>query len=286
MRFRTELPSYRDSFSIRLHNHLMFLGSCFSEHVSEYFIARKFNVLSNPFGILFNPMSIALALDFMTGKQKLSERYFDFFDDKWVSFAHHGKFSNPDCVLFSRGVSHSVLLGANFLEEADFLFITLGTSYYYCHAERGIIVANCHKFPSDTFVKQRATVSEIFNAFIPFFSWREQYRPNLKVIFTVSPVRHLGDGFHENQLSKAILHLSIEKMLETYDNLYYFPAYEIFMDDLRDYRFYDKDLCHPSPQGVEYLLEKMASVVFNDSTRQQIMEIEKEIRRNGHKPLL
>ena len=286
MKFRTEIPIPKYPFEIGLDSRLLFLGSCFSEHVSEYFIERKFNALANPFGILFNPLSIAFALDLMTGKQQLSERYFSFFDEKWISFAHHGKFSNPDRTLFEEGVKHSVKAGSGFLQNTDFLFVTFGTSYYYFHKEKGLVVANCHKVPGTEFEKRRASVTDIVNAFLPFFEWREQHRPDLKVIFTVSPVRHLGDGFHENQLSKSILHLSIEKMQETHGNVFYFPSYEIFMDDLRDYRFYDKDLCHPSQQGVEYVREMDASAFFTDSTRQKITEIEKEIRRNGHRPLL
>lgn len=286
MKFRTEIPLPKYPFAISADSRLMFLGSCFSEHVSEYFSTRHFNVLANPFGILFNPLSIALALDLMTGRQQLSERYFDFFDGKWVSFAHHGKFSNSDRALFDEAVCHSVETGVGFLKNTDFLFVTFGTSYYYYHKEKEIVVANCHKVPAAAFEKRRVSETGICNAFLPFFEWRKQNRPDLKVVFTVSPVRHLGDGFHENQLSKAVLHLSIEKLQQTHENVYYFPSYEIFMDDLRDYRFFDKDLCHPSPQGVEYLLEKVSSAFFTDATRQKIMEIEKEIRRNGHRPLL
>ena len=286
MKFRTEITVPRYPFEIGLDSRLMFLGSCFSEHVSEYFIERKFNALANPFGILFNPLSIALAMDLMTGRQQLTERYFTFFDEKWVSFAHHGKFSNPDRAQFDAAVHQSLETGRDFLKNTDILFVTFGTSYYYFHKEKELVVANCHKVPAAAFDKRRASVTDICNAFLPFFAWREQHRPDLKVIFTVSPVRHLGDGFHENQLSKSILHLSIEKMQETHGNVYYFPSYEIFMDDLRDYRFYDKDLCHPSQQGVAYVREMVASAFFTDATRQKIMEIEKEIRRNGHRPLL
>lgn len=286
MKFRTEIPVPKYPFEIGLDSQILFLGSCFSEHLSAYFIERNFKALANPFGILFNPLSIAFALDLMTGKQQLSERYFSFFDEKWISFAHHGKFSNPDRTLFEEGVACSVATGSAFLQNSDFLFVTLGTSYYYFHKEKELVVANCHKVPGTEFDKRRASVTDVCNAFLPFFAWREQHRPDLKVIFTVSPVRHLGDGFHENQLSKSILHLSIDNMQETHENVFYFPSYEIFMDDLRDYRFYDKDLCHPSPQGVEYVREMVASSFFSDDTRQKITEIEREIRRKGHRPLL
>ena len=285
MKFRTEIPVPKYPFEISFDSQMLFLGSCFSEHVSEYFTEREFSTLANPFGILFNPLSIALALDLMTGKQQLTEQYFTFFDEKWVSFAHHGKFSNPGRVLFDTAVHQSVKTGGEFLKNTDILFVTFGTSYYYYHKEKKLVVANCHKVPAAAFEKRRASITDICNAFLPFFEWRKTYRPDMKVVFTVSPVRHLGDGFHENQLSKAILHLAIEKLQETYRNVYYFPSYEIFMDDLRDYRFYDKDLCHPSPQGVEYVKELVASTFFTDATKLKINEIEKVLRCKGHRPL-
>ena len=134
MKFRTEIPIPKYPFEIGLDSRLLFLGSCFSEHVSEYFIERKFNALANPFGILFNPLSIAFALDLMTGKQQLSERYFSFFDEKWISFAHHGKFSNPDRTLFEEGVKHSVKAGSGFLQNTDFLFQKLKPlNYQFFH---------------------------------------------------------------------------------------------------------------------------------------------------------
>lgn len=286
MKFRTEIPVPHFPFAISYDDRVLFLGSCFSEHISNFFIERKFETMANPFGIQFNPLSIAFSLDLMTEKQQLSERFFQFFDEKWISFAHHGKFSNPDKNLFEDSISSSVKNSCDFIRKTDVLFITLGTAYYYFHKKRELIVANCHKIPGTEFEKRRASVEQCTAAFHSFFEWRKSNRPELKVVFTVSPVRHLGDGFHQNQLSKSILHLFIEEMQNKYENVFYFPSYEIFMDDLRDYRYYDADLCHPSAQGLAYVKELVADAFFSEETKKRVLEIEKELRRNAHRPLL
>lgn len=282
MKFRTEINIPKLPFSIVLDTKMMFLGSCFSEHVSGFFAARKFPVCANPFGILFNPLSIAQTLDFMTGKSSLSDRFYQYFDEKWISFAHHGKFSHADKSVFLNQISDALQNGSSFLQNTDILFLTFGTSYYYYHLEKELVVANCHRVPGACFDKKRAEIDQICAAFAPFFAWRAQHNPNLKVVFTVSPVRHLSDGFHENQLSKSILHLSIEKMLDSYPETCYFPSYEIFQDDLRDYRFYDKDLCHPSVEGVEYVMDKLLQSTMSPAMLQKITELEKVVRREAH----
>ena len=284
MKFRTEIPIQQFPFEITYETRMLFLGSCFSEHISAYLHLHRFPVTANPFGILFNPLSIAAALDEMTGTQTIDDRHFDFYNEKWLSFAHHGRFSHTEKAQFEEGIQQSITQGKRALREADLLFVTLGTAYYYWHKERELVVANCHKLPANTFDKRRATVEKIENAFHDFFTWRQQSHPDLKVVFTVSPVRHLADGFHENQLSKSVLHLAIDALIARYPETYYFPSYEIFQDDLRDYRFYDNDLCHPSAQGLAYVQEKVAEAFFSDATRQKLKEVSKEVKRENHRP--
>ncbi len=286
MKFRTIIPVPLYPFKISLKNHLFFMGSCFSEHFAHFFQERRFKANDNPFGILFNPLSIAFALDLMTGNRVLSEHFFQYFDGKWISFVHHGKFSHPDKEVFLSNIHHELSEAQESIQQTDYLFITLGTSYYYFHREKQMVVANCHKVPAAAFEKKCANIQQITEAFKPFFAWRNLSNPSLKIIFTVSPVRHLADGFHENQLSKSILHLAVKELMEQYKDVYYFPSYEIFNDDLRDYRFYDKDLCHPSPQGIEYVEEIVLQSFFDEPTVQQIKIIEKENKQLQHRPLL
>lgn len=284
MKFRTPITVPQYPFKITTQDKLFFLGSCFAEHVASYFAERRFEVNDNPFGILFNPISIANALDLITGKQQISEDFYQFYDEKWVSFLHHGKFSHRDKTTFLQNIDLELRKAQKNIQIADYLFITFGTAYYYYHIEKNMVVANCHKLPACVFDKKRAEIAQIVDAFSSFFAWKKQHNPNMKVIFTVSPVRHLSDGFHENQLGKSILHLAVDELVKKYDG-YYFPSYEIFNDDLRDYRFYDKDLCHPAQQGIEYVQEILTQSFFDESTIQQIKLIEKENKRLQHRPL-
>lgn len=284
MKFRTTIPAPDYPFQITIDDRLFFMGSCFAEHLSAYFAERRFRVNNNPFGILFNPLSIAEALLLLTGEHLLTESCYQFFDGKWISFAHHGRFSHPDKSIFLQKINEELQQARVNLQRTDYLFITFGTAYYYFHKEKKMVVANCHKVPAVAFEKRRTDVVQVVEAFQPFFAWKKQHNPNLKVVFTVSPVRHLSDGFHENQVSKSVLHLAVEELLHTYGE-FYFPSYEIFNDDLRDYRFYDKDLCHPSAQGIEYVQEIVSQSFFSEKTIQKIKEIEKENKRLQHKPL-
>lgn len=285
MKFRTEITAPRYPFRITYDSRLMFLGSCFSEHAAAFFSERRFSVCDNPFGILFNPFSIAQGLDILTERNSIPEKSFQFFNEKWMSFLHHGKFSHPDKKIFLQNINNGLEEGRNFLQNADILFITFGTSYYYYHLEKEMVVANCHKVPAAEFEKRRCDILQISDCFSPFFEWKKKNNPALKVIFTVSPVRHLADGFHENQVSKAILHLAVEKMCAEQEDAFYFPSYEIFMDDLRDYRFYDKDLCHPSAQGIEYVDGILMESFFSEETQKRVKEVEKEVKREAHRPL-
>ena len=285
MKFRTPLLLPQYPFKISYQDRLLFLGSCFSEHIANFFITNKFQAVTNPFGILFNPLSIALTLDVCTGTAHLNEDYYQYFNGQWISFAHHGRFSHPDKKQFDAGISHSIQSGQESLSKANYLFITFGTSFYYYHIAKQLIVANCHKIPANVFEKRRCTITQIVEAFRPFFAWVSAHNPQLKIIMTVSPVRHLGDGFHENQLSKAILHLAIEQLQQEMKQVYYFPSYEILNDDLRDYRFYADDLIHPSTQAIDYMKEIVTNCFFDKNTQQQLAMIQKEVKSENHRPI-
>lgn len=284
MKFRTEivLPTY--PFKIDHEDKVLLVGSCFSDHIGKFFERSGFTTLSNPFGVLFNPYSIALALQLMLHPDEFSEDYIDFFNNQWISFAHHGKFSHPDKEQFLQNISDQLNESHNFIKKASTLFITLGTSYYYYHIKKQLIVSNCHKIPGYEFEKKRIEVQEIVNLYEPLIQKIKEINPNLKVVFTVSPVRHLGDGFHENQLSKAILHISIDQLVQK-KLCHYFPAYEIVQDDLRDYRFYADDLCHIAENGVNYIAEKVTEAFFSKETMEKMKIKEKEYKARMHRQI-
>lgn len=282
MKFRTEIPTPKYPFDINYQDKLMLVGSCFSDHIGNFFQEMRFDTLSNPFGTLFNPVSIANALKMSMNPELFNEQHIDFFNEKWISYAHHGKFSHPDKETFWQNISQNLNRAHNFLSSANYLFITFGTAYCYRLIERDLIVANCHKIPTAQFEKQLLTIEQIVGFYQDLLEQLRQFNPQLKTIFTVSPVRHLADGFHENQISKSILHLSINQLIDN-TNTFYFPSYEMVQDDLRDYRFYAADLCHPSDAAVTYIREKLTDAFFTLETQERMKEVVKENKAQGHR---
>ena len=284
MKFRTELPIPKFPFKISYQDNILLLGSCFSGNMGNFLLKNRFRVLSNPFGTLFNPVSMGNLLKMSMNPELFTEDYRYFFDNRWVSFAHHGSFSHPDENIFTKQIDEQFNITQTFLQKTDFLFLTFGTSYCYKFLERNLLVANCHKIPHTKFEKFRLKIDDIVKIYNDLLPLIYECNPNIKIIFTVSPVRHLGDGFHENNLSKSVLHLAIEQLTD-YKRIFYFPAYEILMDDLRDYRFYAEDLCHPSENAVHYIEEVFTETFFSKETKEKLKIIEKENKFLNHRKL-
>ncbi len=283
MQFRTILPAPKYPFTIELDDPIMLVGSCFSDNIGHYFDSRRFNVLSNPFGVLFNPVSIERALQFMINPEKLDKnRYFYKYRDLWISFAHHGKFSKDIYEDFEDNIELQLYQSSSFLKKTKYLFITFGTAYCYKFIPRDLIVSNCHKIPNHQFERIKLDIKQVVSLWKNLISKLEEINPEMKIIFTVSPVRHLSDGAHGNSISKATLIMSLEKLIDN-EKTFYFPAFEYLLDDLRDYRFYGKDLCHPNDMAVNYLEEKIVESFFTEETIMKISEIEKENRFMNHR---
>lgn len=283
MQFRTNIPAPQYPFHIQENDAVMLVGSCFSDNMGHYFDTHRFEVCSNPFGVLFNPISIDRALRFMLQPDLFDKnRYFYKYRDLWVSFAHHGRFSKEIFEDFEANIDANLGQSAAFLRNTRYLFITFGTAFCYKFIPRDLIVSNCHKIPNHQFDRIRLDVKKIVTQWNSTLALLKESCPDMKVIFTVSPVRHLGDGAHENALSKATLLLAIEKLVDN-DYSFYFPAYEYLMDDLRDYRFYAKDLCHINDLAVNYLEERLAESFFSAETIERMVEIEKENRFLNHR---
>ncbi len=283
MQFRTIIPAPQYPFHIENEDTVMLVGSCFSDNMGHYFDTHRFDVCSNPFGVLFNPISIDRALRFMLQPDLFDKnRYFYKYRDLWVSFAHHGRFSKESFEEFEANIDENMERSAEFLRKTRYLFVTFGTAFCYKFIPRDLIVSNCHKIPNHQFDRMRLDVKKIVTQWNSTIALLKQQCPDMKVIFTVSPVRHLGDGAHENALSKSILLLAVEKLVDN-ETTFYFPAYEYLMDDLRDYRFYAKDLCHPNDMAVSYLEEKLAESFFTEEMKERMVEIEKENRFLNHR---
>lgn len=285
MKLQTPVIFPKASFDISHHSTLLLLGSCFSENIGSKLIENKFSVNVNPFGIMYNPISIYNALNRLLDKAEFAAEEFIYHNNFYHSFMHHGSFSEVILDSAIKKVNDEFNLASTQLESADFLLITFGTSYVFRYKESGEIVGNCHKLPANKFIRERLTVDEVTSSWINLITRALSSNSTLKILFTVSPIRHFKDGAHENQLSKSILHLSIDNLMKLFPkNVFYFPAYEIMIDQLRDYRFYTDDMLHPSNLAQEYIWERFGGAYFSDETHNIIAHWQKIQQSLSHKP--
>lgn len=259
----------------------MMLGSCFADSISELMLSAKFNVTKNPFGVLYNPFSIAASLMRLDSAQEFTAAELCRRDDLWFSFAHHGSFSSTEADRALDNINSALNAGAAALKSVDYVVITFGTSWIYRNRATGNVVANCHKLPSSEFVRERLTVEDITTLYKPLL---EGVLKSKHVLFTVSPIRHIKDGLRQNSISKATLLLAIDTLTNAYDNAEYFPSYEIMMDELRDYRFYKEDMLHPTDQAVEYIWTLFQQSAMDRPTQELISQIVQLNRAASHRP--
>lgn len=265
---------------------ILLLGSCFAENVGEFLARCKFDIEVNPFGTLYNPQSIANGLERLINRQAYQESELCHDGNLWYSYHHHGKFSQPTAQATLLDINRSYEKAADMLPRCQRLIITFGTAYVYKLASNGMTVANCHKQPASLFVRERLSVNEIVSRWKGIIEMLQAHAPGCKILFTVSPIRHLRDGAHDNQLSKSTLLLAIEQLCHAYSDICsYFPAYEIVLDELRDYRFYADDMTHPSAQAVSYICERLVDTYFTEPTRLLAERCEKIHRSLQHRPL-
>lgn len=282
--FRTVVPvqSFSDKISYKSNSFL--LGSCFTENIGNRLQWFKFPVAVNPFGIVYNPSSVKSCLGRLISGNPYQVNDLSQRDGLYFSFDHHSKFSDTDPQQCLQKINDSFSQGQSVIAKASHLFITFGTSYYYSLKTDGRIVSNCHKVPDREFYRKRLSVEEIVREYNDLIPTLLKLNPSLKIIFTVSPIRHWKDGAHENQLSKAVLFLAIDELAGIFDCIHYFPAFELMMDELRDYRFYEEDMLHPNKSAIEFIWKRFADS-FTDKDTQRIMsEIEKIQLAKQHRP--
>lgn len=274
---------------------LMLVGSCFTENMGAKFKQHKFDVLENPNGILFNPVSITKSIcSYINNKQYTAADLF-YQNECWNSWEHHSRFSHPDQQECLNAINQSQKAAHEFLKHADWLLLTLGSAFAYtlnedtpvkegCNVAEAYVVANCHKVPTDKFNKQLLKPAEIVDAMEEMLTAVKSVNPAIKIIFTVSPVRHLREGFVENNRSKAALIQAVHELIERGANHFYFPAYELVIDDLRDYRFYAEDMVHPNYAATNYVWEKLVTTCIDEATQQLMEEINTINAARSHKP--
>lgn len=256
MNLQTKITVAAPDFSIDYNSRLMMLGSCFAENMGSKFSYYKFDVDVNPCGIIYNPLSVANVLRLLVEGKRFEKNDLREVGGKWVSLFHHGAFSSADPDECLHRINDRLTKATGELRTLDLLVITWGTAWVYKYIPENIIVSNCHKIPSREFERSRLSVEDIVREYLVLIERLREINLGLRILFTVSPIRHWKDGAHGNQLSKATLLLAIDRLREEIQHVYYFPAYEIVLDELRDYRFYAEDMLHVSGFTVDYIWER------------------------------
>lgn len=285
MNFRTVVELPKQGFFINHSYKGLLMGSCFAQNIGTLMVENKFRCQVNPYGILYNPLSVSTALrEMLTGKQYTPQDLF-FYRECFHSYMHHGSFSSSSLDECLTQINSRLDEARTAVTQLDYVILTFGTSWVYTLKETGKVVSNCHKLPADRFLRRMLTVEEIFTDYTSLIYTLLQQQPNLKIILTVSPIRHLKDGLHGNQVSKATLLLAINRLQEAFPgSVFYFPAYEIVMDDLRDYRFYADDMIHPSSKAIQYIWENFDTLYFSKETQQIMKEYDDIHKALAHKP--
>lgn len=287
MNFRTTISPIKGiENTVNFNSPVILIGSCFTDNIGNRLLARGFDALINPCGTLYNPASIASTiLDILYERVYTPDDIF-LHAGLWHSFGHHTRFSAPDAEQCLDKINRAIASTAIMLRQASALIITFGTAFVFRHNETNQIVANCHKLPPATFTRLMLTATQIHGLWKKIIRELLARNPQLKIIFTISPIRHLADGAHGNAVSKSTLLLAVDKLTADFpDNTAYFPAYEIMMDDLRDYRFYADDMIHPSEPAIDYIYNIFADSAMTKPTIQKSLDNLRLHKRQSHIPL-
>lgn len=285
MDFRTKVELPKKELNITHDSKILLLGSCFAENIGGRLVENKFCCDVNPFGILYNPMSILAALKQLSAGKEYSEADLFAYQGQWHSYMHHGSFSDVSKEICLKNINSRLQQAAMKQTSLNYLLITFGTAYVYTLKENRMIVSNCHKLPEMNFERRRLTVDEVVKEYTVYLNSLLKQNQALKILFTVSPIRHFKDGMQGNQLSKATLLLIIDTLRVNFpENVFYFPSYELMMDELRDYRFYADDMLHPSNVAVDYLWGCFSSSYFSKDTLDILTEWGEIKKALNHKP--
>lgn len=284
MEFRTEIDIAPWSEPIGYDTHIVCLGSCFASNIAQRLQRHKFHVVDSPTGILFNPASIARAVDMMMrathGERVVREELMVNLEGRVVNYDMHSSISGATPEQAAEVMQQRLAYGGKTLSGSDLTIVTLGTAWCYEHRDMGVVVANCHKQPAKLFNRRLLSVREVVEALTNIVE-----SVNGRVLFSVSPVRHIGEGMEDNALSKAILRVAVSEVCAGYSKgVDYFPSYEIMMDDLRDYRFYDSDMVHPSPLAVDYIADKFFSAALTNEAKSLMQRVQKVVSAAEHRP--
>lgn len=282
--FKLNFPIQPLDKKISYRHKILLAGSCFAENIGAMMDKYAFHAHTNPNGITYNPHSIAVMLQRLMAGNAYTEDDLFLYNELWSSWQHHGSFSNTDKINCLERINKEFVQAQNYLQNGDWLVITFGSAYVYNLKSTGEKVANCHKFPNKEFDKILLQPADIIAQWQQAIQQLQTYNPQLNILLTVSPVRYVRDGLVNNTLSKAILLQAVHSLCNRFENVNYFPAYELVMDDLRDYRFFTEDLVHPNAQAIQYVWEKLIDSAFDDETQSVYPQIKQLYTERQHRP--
>lgn len=278
--FKVTPSSHKISYADKI----VFIGSCFTEEIGKMMKDLKFDILQNPNGILYDPRSIASALDSYIENKLYKEEDLFLLNELWHSWQHHSIFSGMNKEKVLQDINYSQSEAHQFLKDTSWLIVTLGTSYNYQLKNSLEPVANCHKAPQDFFEKKLISIEEIITRLSNTISKLQSFNKNLKIIFTISPVRHVRDGVVENNRSKAKLIEAVHLIKENFKNIFYFPAYELIIDVLRDYRFFKNDLVHPTETATAFVFENFCAAFLDEPATKLSEDVKSIVAAMNHRP--
>lgn len=265
---------------------MLLMGSCFSDNIGAKLKDAMLNVIVNPFGTIFNPLSIAGAVDKIIDNATIAGAELFMSGGVWNSYDFHSRFSMASKDAALQRMNTSIGEAHEHLKVCNTLVLTLGTAVVYRRRDTGEVVTNCHKVPQQEFTRRLASVEEITESLTRAVERLHEFNPALRILFTVSPIRHIADGLEMNSLSKAVLRVAVNNVVRQFKGFVeYFPAFEIVIDDLRDYRFYGADMVHPSDVAIEYIWQTFQATYFDDRSTQAIARCERVSKRLKHRPM-
>ncbi|MCK8481346.1 GSCFA domain-containing protein [Psychroserpens algicola] len=285
MNLQTKIPLQPQQFNrIDYNSKVMLIGSCFSEYIGERFEYFKFQKLQNPFGILFHPLAIETVVTNAINKKTYTDSDVFFHNEQWHCYEAHSKLSRTSKDQLLDELNTRCIETYQFLNSATHVILTLGTAWAYRFIETDSFVANCHKVPQKRFLKELLSVDQISESLNATMSLIKSVNPEVSFIFTISPVRHIKDGFVENTLSKSHLIAAVHQIIEPRHHQYYFPSYEIMMDELRDYRFYKDDMLHPNNIAINYIWKYFQDVWISEDTHATMNDVDAIQKGMAHRP--
>ncbi len=284
MKLQTVVVPKKEGVTIAHTDDVLLIGSCFTDSIGQKLEHYSFRCFRNPFGILYNPFSIAVCLEYCLDNKVVETSDLVYQNCQWHSWLHHSCYSHTSATQCIDACNAAITKAHNFLKTANYIILTWGTALAYHLKEKNIVVGNCHKVPASNFDRRLLSVDEIVCRYVALEEKLHAINPKAKIILTVSPIRHWKEGYRENQLSKSVLHLAVDKLQRQSDTYCYFPSYEIVMDELRDYRFFEADMLHPSAVAVEVIWEKFLDTYASDCTKDICMLVDKYRKMAQHRP--